>query len=1270
MKSQLRTVLFSVFLVISTASVSVVPTRVVHAAPSAEASDYSVLPETFSNRPDLRPNILIVLDTSGSMTGFFGEDENEDPFFAFDAGRADLLTSRSSQVRKAFRDVLGENVGNFNIGLMTYGGGAKRRSGSRTIVQCNDYGDGSATPDLSCVNTGSNTVYRYQKSNDVYNGKGLLVSELKPLNQTHLAELNTRLANEPQKPTYTGSGNNGSANDGRSIGNAQCLIEEGCSPYQTGTETFFTDIGTAQNQTRDPLQDGTAISFGSTPLAGSLNTARAYLSAHHDSTAASNFSVSTDYNFNEAHPSTWQTDPDTGANYVNFPELAFGGIEDCRPNTYVFFLTDGLPGGESYVSFEGGSSKSSNLSNAIDEAHELFADGVETWMFGFGLSTTAEISAIQSLADAGQGAAATAGSGRAFFAADSDELSAQLSAALDEVSVTGGSASGISVVTSSVQSTGAVVQALYSPEEVTILDDSVDPPITTDPVYWTGTLSMYFFDEFGNLREDNGLTPGVLQDDDAIFELDFNELTQSPFAIRNPGEIDEEIIDVAELEPIWEASEILSNYDQEGGDGTTNAFLKQRNYNDVADPVNGYRHILASYNNGTTTQVIDFIWSDSSTDNAITPSNFTMLALDSDQDDIDGDSSIEWSASGDDKLEAISRAQDLIAFTRGKEGTGLRNRTLLIDLDSNPLTTGDQIEKPLILGDILHSTSVQVDLPNDTLNLLFPSVASSYANFKDHYAETGRRRVVYAGGNDGMIHAFNAGFWDQNTITFSKSNPNDATMIEHDLGAELWAYIPHSLLPHLKWLSEKTYSSSEHISYMDGPIQTFDVQIFNDDEDHPDGWGTILVAGMRLGGGKFPEIDHDADISTPTITTTSSYIVLDITNPEKPPVLVAELTDDNIGYTTSQPTIVREVDNLREVDWYLVFGSGPTDIETSTSDQQARLFRYDLKNEIKSSLQLSDPNSFIGDISSVDWDFDYTHETVYFGTIEGTIDVPSGKLNRVFNSSISTVIDVGQPVVYRATAETDGVGNNWLLFGTGRLFDTDDFIQADQNSFYGVKETLDLDGSTAPPEVVVNEMLNSGDIDVGVDGTISSIVQTVGQVGTAGEVSDNDGNSITNFTSLKQYMQSTSPGWRANFDVVGANSTRSSVPAVTFRDFVLYTGFMPPVQDGNACTNEQGTSSLFALDFSTGTPFAQDGFDGLLGSTVEADGTVILDRSLDSVIDGIALSLAIVVTEGESGEPVLGGPISGSGGGIEVPKLPIPPAASGRKSWTEIPLTE
>ena len=197
----------------------------------------------------------------------------------------------------------------------------------------------------------------------------------------------------------------------------------------------------------------------------------------------------------------------------------------------------------------------------------------------------------------------------------------------------------------------------------------------------------------------------------------------------------------------------------------------------------------------------------------------------------------------------LDEATKIINYIRGQEQAGYRERVL-------PTLPGDQVWR---LGDIIHSTPVPVAAPNDPYYLRYAD--NSYQEFREHWINRdngdgtyGRRQVVYVGANDGMIHAFNSGFY--NGLTNTLSDP------VHPLGSELWAYVPYNLLPHLRWLTELNYP---HVYYMDGEPLVFDANIYpanTNDGVHINGWATVLVMGMRFGGSEI-NIDHDDDNSGP-----------------------------------------------------------------------------------------------------------------------------------------------------------------------------------------------------------------------------------------------------------------------------------------------------------------------------------------------------------------------------------------------------------------------
>jgi len=335
----------------------------------------------------------------------------------------------------------------------------------------------------------------------------------------------------------------------------------------------------------------------------------------------------------------------------------------------------------------------------------------------------------------------------------------------------------------------------------------------------------------------------------------------------------------------------------------------------------------------------------------------------------------------------------------------------------------------------------------------------------------------------------------------------------------MWEFIPQNLLPHLKWLTSTSYN---HVYYVDLKPYIFDAKIFDPaDTDHPGGWGTVLVGGMRFGGGDLA-IDSNGDGVTngSDTPTRSAYFMLDITNPEIPPLVLGEFTDSALGFTLGAPTAIPMLRcNLKAktgsdvcsgtwpMDWYLAFGSGPhvpSSIPTALmgqSDQGAKMFVLKLGGTglsgylpanlpyIASGGILSQtpslvtgypmdipvaagsfPKSFFSDLIAVDYDLNFKTDVLYFGSVANTnvLGGNTGGMHRLVTGetsttypdpgvwTLNTLLDVGKPVTAAATASWDGQ-RAWVYFGTGRLLYASDKTDTSQQSYFGLKETYTVD---------------------------------------------------------------------------------------------------------------------------------------------------------------------------------------------------------------------
>lgn len=584
------------------------------------------------------------------------------------------------------------------------------------------------------------------------------------------------------------------------------------------------------------------------------------------------------------------------------------------------------------------------------------------------------------------------------------------------------------------------------------------------------------------------------------------------------------------------------------------------------------------------------------------------------------------------------------------------------------------------LGDIVYSTPTIVGRPTENYHLLYRD--ASYATFADYFKN--RRHVVYTGANDGMFHAFNAGFYDADNKQFKKSfKTGTEKEVEYDLGAELWAYVPYNLLPHLYWLTEESYS---HVYYCDLKPKLFDAKVLPDDSHYTDAdsepnWGTLAVVGMRLGGGEIvADMDKNDGNSTNAAkdrTMSSAYFILDITDPESPPRVIAEIRMEDLGYTTCYPAVVPMKDKrdisvpadgestINENEWYLVFGSGPASttgkadanglsgaLEGAVSKQTGKLYVVNLKKLVLEGkletldnmgvfttapaatglhdyYQDLDENAFISDPVSVDYDLDFNADAVYFGSVSGdstSVTPWGGKLRRIVIDNETDVanwdgdstlldLDPGQPIVTASSVGVDDQGTRWVFFGTGRFFVRSDSTNTDQQSYYGIKEPFtDSDNDNIMDE---DESWTWGEVLKSTLVDVSNaVVDDDKNVSGVNDLST-PVNAITEWDTLVQEVEKTSSGgWYMDF-LPSANKERNLGQATLLGDLLTFTTYIP---SADICSFE-GESYLYAVYYKTGTAY----FESVIGY-IDSNNNGTIEETENKLKKKISLGMGLTVT--------------------------------------------
>jgi type IV pilus assembly protein PilY1 len=310
-------------------------------------------------------------------------------------------------------------------------------------------------------------------------------------------------------------------------------------------------------------------------------------------------------------------------------------------------------------------------------------------------------------------------------------------------------------------------------------------------------------------------------------------------------------------------------------------------------------------------------------------------------------------------------------------------------------------DREKVIGDIVHSQPVFVQDP------LYNYTDTGYSAFK--LANASRAASVYVGANDGMLHAFNA-----------------------DDGTERWAYVPPLIMENLWLLADSEYATN-HRYFIDGPTAVSDIYTGTE-------WKTILVGAFGKGG--------------------RGYYALDITDPASPQPLWSFTANDNadVGYTYGVPMITK-VDGT----WSVLLASGynnvPEGAKYSGASGVGKLFVLNaasgavIKTISTGVGSVSNPSGLARlNIMVENFEIDNSATTAYGGDLLGNLwrfDLVAG--------TASAIVALGDDKPIMITPEIGQIdGKTVLLFGTGRYLGQSDLTDTAAQGLYAIRD----DGST------------------------------------------------------------------------------------------------------------------------------------------------------------------------------------------------------------------
>jgi type IV pilus assembly protein PilY1 len=324
-----------------------------------------------------------------------------------------------------------------------------------------------------------------------------------------------------------------------------------------------------------------------------------------------------------------------------------------------------------------------------------------------------------------------------------------------------------------------------------------------------------------------------------------------------------------------------------------------------------------------------------------------------------------------------------------------------------------------ILGDIVNSAPViatkRANYGWATATGLASAARGSYAAYLTSKGQAAHE-YIYAGFNDGMLHAFN------------------------DAGDETFAYVPNGVLNKTGFLADAGLdggSGYTHRFYVDGQLTTADVYL----DGH---WKTVVVGTAGAGG--------------------RSAFALDVTDPASfsADEVLWEINgqgDTELGYAMGKPVVVP----LQNGKWVALIGNGYNSVNSDPV-----LFVVDIETgSVLAKLRPNDDDDVnvngLGNLVTLDTDGNGLVDTVYGGDLQGNVwkfdlsGANASDWNVAYNGVPMFVAHdlhgARQPITGEFEVAT-GPGNGYMLyFGTGRYFTVGDNSSAmgqQVQSLYGV----------------------------------------------------------------------------------------------------------------------------------------------------------------------------------------------------------------------------
>jgi type IV pilus assembly protein PilY1 len=343
---------------------------------------------------------------------------------------------------------------------------------------------------------------------------------------------------------------------------------------------------------------------------------------------------------------------------------------------------------------------------------------------------------------------------------------------------------------------------------------------------------------------------------------------------------------------------------------------------------------------------------------------------------------------------------------------------------TNEEPSGAYRERTTLLGDIVNSDphyvateSYGYDQPGSGLAAAEMIAYTTYRTGTSGVTKATRKKMLYVGANDGMLHAFNA----------ANASPG---------GTEMFAYVPNAVVANLKELADPDY---QHLFFVDGSPNSGDAYLNSQ-------WKTVLLGTLGAGG--------------------KAVFALDITDPDSfdATKVMWEFTDPDLGHIMGRAHVAR----MNDGNWYAVFGNGYNSNSVPTSSK-AVLYLVPLDRTLGLPVRKIDTgiasDNGLSEPALLDEDGDRIIDTIYAGDLRGNLwkfDVSQSNAGNWDNAGNRLVLFAAtdassneQPITgaLEIGAPPSGASGYMIYFGTGKYLGNSDIGNIATQTAYGILDT-------------------------------------------------------------------------------------------------------------------------------------------------------------------------------------------------------------------------